>query len=293
LVPITQRKTTKLYNTHFGGYFFTQPSFEVFMLHIYDANNHIRRAFERGDTVTDMVNPNPAEVCIWVFDGVGAKKPRLALYPEYKAKRNVQSAIDSGFFDFLRAIETDLLKHCKNTFVMKQPCMEADDVIAALVEQYRASQQILIHSNDADFQALVDENVSVSDRSKKLSHVEPHDIRLYKTLVGDASDNLGGIEGFGDGKWQVLTEEDKAGWRNFLKEEIPEWMGDNLYPLNGLTKKPLEWMKVTENQQLLRTYWQIVGFLPVNMQELSDKYTSVGVYNPVKFQETLDKFMWS
>lgn len=70
-------------------------------------------------------------------------------------------------------------------------------------------------------------------------------------------------------------------------------MGDNLYPLNGLTKKPLEWMKVTDNQQLLRVYWQIVGFLPVNMQELSDKYTSVGVHNPAKFQETLDKFMWS
>jgi len=263
------------------------------MLHIYDANNHIRRAFERGDSVTDLINIAPTEVSIWVFDGVGAKKPRLALYPEYKAKRNVQAAVDSGFFDFLRAIETDLLKHCKSTFVMKFPCMEADDVIAALVEQYRASQQILIHSNDADFQALVDENVSVSDRSKKLAHVEPHDIRLYKTLVGDASDNIGGIEGFGDGKWQVLTETDKEAWRGFLKEEIPEWMGDNLYPLNGLTKKPLEWMKVTENQQLLRTYWQIVGFLPVNMQELSDKYTSVGVYNPAKFQETLDKFMWS
>jgi hypothetical protein len=275
-VPITA-KTTKLYNTHFGGYFFTQPSFEVFMLHIYDANNHIRRAFERGDSVTELINIAPTEVSIWVFDGIGAKKPRLALYPEYKAKRNVQAAVDSGFFDFLRAIETDLLKH----------------VIAALVEQYRASQQILIHSNDADFQALVDENVSVSDRSKKLAHVEPHDIRLYKTLVGDASDNIGGIEGFGDGKWQVLTEEDKEAWRCFLKEEIPEWMGDNLYPLNGLTKKPLEWMKVTENQQLLRVYWQIVGFLPVNMQELSDKYTSVGVYNPAKFQETLDKFMWS
>jgi len=173
------------------------------MLHIYDANNHIRRAFERGDSVTDLINLAPTEVSIWVFDGIGAKKPRLALYPEYKAKRNVQGAIDNGFFDFLRAIETDLLKHCKNTFVMKQPCMEADDVIAALVEQYRASQQILIHSNDADFQALVNENVSVSDRSKKLAHVEPHDIRLYKTLVGDASDNIGGIEGFGDGKWQV------------------------------------------------------------------------------------------
>jgi hypothetical protein len=291
-VPITA-KTTKLYNTHFGGYFFNHDFPEVFMLHIYDANNHIRRAFERGDTVTDMVNPEPTDVCIWVFDGVGAKKPRLALYPEYKAKRNVQAAIDSGFFDFLRAIETDLLPHCKHTIVMKQPCMEADDIIAALVEQYRASQQILIHSNDADFQALVDENVSVSDRSKKLAHVEPHDIRLYKTLVGDASDNIGGIEGFGDGKWQVLTETDKEAWRGFLKEEIPEWMGDNLYPLNGLTKKPREWMAVTENQQLLRVYWQIVGFLPVNMQELSDKYTSVGVYNPAKFQETLDKFMWN
>jgi hypothetical protein len=292
-VPITQRKTTKIYNTHFGGYFFTYPSFEVFMLHIYDANNHIRRAFERGDSVTDLINIAPTEVSIWVFDGVGAKKPRLALYPEYKAKRNVQAAVDSGFFDFLRAIETDLLPHCKHTFVMKQPCMEADDLIAALVEQYRASQQILIHSNDADFQALVDENVSVTDRSKKLAHVEPHDIRLYKTLVGDASDNIGGIEGFGDSKWLTLTETDKEAWQCFLKEEIPEWMGDNLYPLNGLTKKPREWMAITENQQLLRVYWKIVGFLPVNMQELSDKYTSVGVYNPAKFQETLDKFMWS
>ena len=54
--------------------------------------------------------------------------------------------------------------------------------------------------------------------------------------------NVNGVEfyyDFGDGKWQVLTETDKEAWRCFLKEERPEWMGDNLYPLNGLTKKQL------------------------------------------------------
>jgi len=265
------------------------------IVHIIDANNYIRRAFERGETITQMINQNPAELHIWVFDGIGAKKPRLKLYPEYKAKRNVQAAIDNGFYDFLRTVEREFLPYCGNTLVIKKDGLEADDIIAALTNTYKGTHPILIHSNDADFQALVCDTVKVTDRSKTLAHVEPKDIRLYKTLVGDSSDNIGGIEGFGKGKWDLLDEQDKAQWVQWFEgafEDTPDWMG-NMFPHKGLTKKPLEWMQVTQNQQLLQTYWKIVGFIPVNMAELGDKCTLVGTYNSFKLQETLNKYLWN
>ena len=263
-------------------------------VHIIDANNYVRRAFERGETITQMVAQNPAELYIWVFDGIGAKRPRTLLYPNYKAKRNVQAAIDNGFYNFLRTVEREFLPYCGNTLIIKKDGLEADDIIAALVNTYKSTHPILIHSNDADFQTLVSDTVKVTDKSKTLAHVEPKDVRLYKTLVGDSSDNIGGIEGFGKGKWVQLSEQDKENWETWLSggfDDTPDWMGD-MFPHAGLTKKPLGWMKVTENQQLLKVYWQIVGFLPVNMAELGDKCTLVGTYNSFKLQETLNKFMW-
>lgn len=262
------------------------------LIHLIDANNFIRRAFERGSQVTDFVNLNPSTLTIWVFDGKYAKKPRQAIYPAYKAKRDTQTPLDSGFFDFLRTIEQELLPHCGNTLIIRQDGMEADDLIAALANFYKTAHTFLIHSNDADFQALVCDSVQVTDKSKKLAHVEPEDIRLYKTLVGDPSDNIGGIQGFGAAKWSLLTEEDKDKWRSFLENEIPDWCGGTYYPVTGLTKQPLEWLKVTENQQLLRNYWQIVGFLPVNLVEVGAKCTVTGKLDPVKFQAVLDEFMW-
>jgi len=73
---------------------------------------------------------------------------------------------------------------------------EADDVIATLVRS-EPNEQFIIESTDVDFMQLP--NVRIA--REKPAPVEPQYMRLYKTLVGDPSDNIGGLKGFGKGAW--------------------------------------------------------------------------------------------
>ena len=254
-------------------------------IHLIDANNYFRRGFETGKPVSALVPLfNTPEPRFYTFDGKFAKRSRLALYPEYKAKRNVQAAVDSGFFDYLNTIYTDLLPYTSNAIIIKQDGFEADDIIAALVNHFApAKNPILIHSNDADFLALTNELVTVTDRTKKLSHVPAHEIRLYKSLVGDSSDNISGIPKLGNSYWDKLTSTDKQQWEAVLTEQTDE------FPLTAITEAKHKW--ITENMALLRTFYKIVGFVPVDLNTVMANAV-ISTYDPIKYHETMTKYMW-
>jgi len=93
--------------------------------------------------------------------------------------------------------------------------VEADDVIATLAEQAkRRGWRSTISTGDKDLTQLVDEHVTwvntMSNETldiegvKKKFGVPPNRIVDYLTLVGDAIDNIPGVEGVGPGfasKW--------------------------------------------------------------------------------------------
>ncbi len=97
--------------------------------------------------------------------------------------------------------------------------VEADDVIAFLSKELTSNKanKAYIVSADNDFLQLVEENISVyrpiekefftPKLVKEKYGVHPNNFILYKTLMGDASDKVGGVKGLGKTKFPKLFPE--------------------------------------------------------------------------------------
>jgi DNA polymerase I len=102
--------------------------------------------------------------------------------------------------------------------VVTVPGVEADDVIATLVEQARARDwEVVIYSADKDIMQMVGEGVSMIDALHQKTYtreevikkmgVPPEKIPDFLALVGDTSDNIPGIRGVGDKTAATLLEQ--------------------------------------------------------------------------------------
>ena len=154
--------------------------------------------------VTNMINNlndfSPKYVCA-VFDARG-KNFRHRIYKEYKSNRKSMptelSEQVEPIFDFLKYMGIKIIQH---------PDVEADDVIASLVNKHSTNIQTFISSGDKDLAQLVNKNVSLmnsldgkqldQDGVKKKFGVAPNQIKDYLTLVGDSSDNIPGVPKIG------------------------------------------------------------------------------------------------
>tara|TARA_B100000614_G_scaffold262819_1_gene298812 strand:- start:25 stop:2571 length:2547 start_codon:yes stop_codon:yes gene_type:complete len=143
---------------------------------------------------------SPKYVCA-VFDARG-KNFRHRIYKEYKSNRKSMptelSEQVEPIFDFLKYMGIKIIQH---------PDVEADDVIASLVNKHSTNIQTFISSGDKDLAQLVNKNVSLmnsldgkqldQDGVKKKFGVAPNQIKDYLTLVGDSSDNIPGVPKIG------------------------------------------------------------------------------------------------
>ncbi len=138
-----------------------------------------------------------------IFDG-GIPERRLELHAEYKAQRpgmpealKAQKPVAEEYLDAARLPWARLERE------------EADDVIASIVMKYRDDvDEILIATGDKDMYQLVSEAVKVIPVAGKeavldvegvraKTGVEPEMVPDWLALVGDASDNIPGVEGIG------------------------------------------------------------------------------------------------
>lgn len=246
------------------------------MIRLYDASNYVRMMFEAGQNVTlrslyNEVQYSP-DICIYIWDGPNSLAARRKLYPEYKAKRK---PAPENTYATMKLFNRLL---CMSKAIQIQvPGYEADDVIAKLARKYVTKHKVHIHSNDADMLQL--EGVTTD---RKNFRVPPQWVRLYKSLVGDPSDNIPGIKGFGKKSWELLSETEKHQWTAFCEGQAapPE-----------VTSKAVEnWITDPENQRAVRMYYEIIGFLPVP-DELVDRHTTVGNPNVVAVHEILTQFL--
>ncbi len=254
------------------------------MIRLYDARNYYRVLLERDitglapRTVLDQMN-HLEEPAIWVWDGATGNKLRREIYPEYKLKRTPPSKdIFAGFKQM-----QEILKHTA-VIQIEVPGYEADDVIAQIARHY-ADERIGIYSNDWDFAQL---QAQFSGRifigAKQKTSVPDKLVRHYKALVGDSSDNIPGVKGFGQKTWDSLGE-----------KAIENLMYDIIYDnpieeMPGLSKMSHAWLQVAENRKLVHKFWDIVGFLEVPW-ELITKHMTVGRPNYAKADAILKEFM--
>jgi DNA polymerase-1 len=162
-----------------------------------------------------------------IFDGVGSSINRKNLLPEYKSGRNINRVNKKSFTDLDQENEskTDQIIHlihylqCLPINLLSQDGVEADDIIAFLSKELtkNSKNKVYLVSADNDFVQLIDENISIyrsvekefitPEYVKEKYGVHPHNFLIYKTLMGDNSDKVGGVKGLGPGKFQKLFPE--------------------------------------------------------------------------------------
>ena len=147
--------------------------------------------------------------CCVVFD-YDTSTERIELCSEYKGNRVINwNELPQDEVPFN---EEDKIIKCLNYLnikVLHSKNMEADDLIASLTKLYEKNNEILISSFDSDFFQLINKNVSILRYRGKLTQIydeeyfinkfgfEPSKYVLYKSIVGDTSDNICGVLGIG------------------------------------------------------------------------------------------------
>lgn len=192
-----------------------------------------------------------------VFDGPGGNDRRKQKYAGYKGNR--KPARDDIYASIRLFRELLAFVPCVTICC---PGWEADDVIATLV---RSSTQpkVRIVTKDKDLSQLVVDRPGVSCTAGFPASIVPcEEVRLYKTLVGDPSDNIPGLLRFGEKAWLELNK--PALMRAFRTRTCPE---EGLDPkVLGLTSS-LYTRLMADWEQLL-VFWDIVGLLDVPVLEI-------------------------
>lgn len=231
------------------------------MLRIIDGNNVIKRYFHTMGTdalltlYLQSISEYPAITTImWCWDGKGSNDRRKALYPDYKGKRPPSS----DEFHQVRDLFKEMLTH-SSCLSIEIPGYEADDVIAKIALGTDAAVEIV--SSDVDFAALDKPNIILlTDYPSKI----PKDqIRLYKVLVGDTSDNIPGLKGFGSKAWENLSEHEMSLIKRFI-EQTDVLGGDEVADeLQRLGWKPAMVRNFREQAEQLQTFYQVINFFDV------------------------------
>lgn len=175
---------------------------------------------------------NPTRVII-VFDGPGGSNSKKNLYPQYKGNRDHNKITNYNVFNnnkeeeseamqnqiarlmqYLRVLPLDLL--CIDS-------VEADDIIGYLVSKYEKNietNQITVMSADQDFLQLASSKTQIYSPTKKKIYnqdlvlkeykVHSNNFIIMKTLLGDNSDNLPGVDKLGPKKLEKLFPELKT-----------------------------------------------------------------------------------
>jgi DNA polymerase-1 len=149
-----------------------------------------------------------------IFDGPENKKARTEIYGAYKGHRKEMPG------DLHPQLE-HALTFCALAGIphLAVPGVEADDTIGSIaVWAERQGARVVICSSDKDLCQLVSDRIHVLnphkdnlliDREKvvQLFGVAPEQIVDYLALMGDASDNIPGVEGFGPKTASSLLQE--------------------------------------------------------------------------------------
>lgn len=149
-----------------------------------------------------------------VFDGPNNKRARKEIYEHYKSHR---SSMPEDLVPQLKSA----LEFCKlaGIPILSEEGVEADDVIGVVTKWAEKNEsKVFICSGDKDLCQLVSDRVFMINTQKnnllidkkkveELHGVKPEQIVDYLAIMGDASDNIPGIPGFGPKTASSLLQE--------------------------------------------------------------------------------------
>lgn len=181
----------------------------------------------------------PTSVYI-ISDGKNSGYRRKLVDPNYKSSRKREWKPGSvKAYDFLNeneqidnfSMQVNRLNEYLSILPVKTlniPFVEADDLIAQIVNTMASGTTAIIYSTDSDFKQLVNENITCyNPMAKQLTSVESffekHGYRVdnyiyFKVVVGDNSDDLPGVNGIGEKTFIKLFPQVKTEHINNLDE---------------------------------------------------------------------------
>lgn len=246
------------------------------MIYIYDGNNVMLRDLDKvgGERIGlrrryEMCNDGNVHIYVW--DGRNHNERRRAVYPAYKANRTPMAEDRFAQIHVFR----EALQH---SLAYQVDCngWEADDVIGALVHRFASRKMpVTVFTNDLDYWQLMQySNVTIDGiRPEGAPNCEPHHIPLYKALVGDPSDNIKGVPGFGPKSWNALTPPDRKKLLRAIEEDCNELVHELPLPT-----RPRNLLLNPDNRKEARAALAVTRFLPVPEAEL-DAGMKQGVLN--------------
>jgi DNA polymerase-1 len=207
--------------------------------------NRISGAFNSMRMLSNLMKKFKPDSVVVAWD-LGKSKRRLQLYPEYKQQRDKnRNEEDKINIAKNKEILIELFKHLPVKQIQVQD-IEADDIIGWLATEKLKGEKIIV-SNDTDFIQLVGKKVKLylpkgkrlvapkGEKSKpyllgkksvdKFCGFPVKYYTLWKSLVGDKSDNIVGVHGIGPVKATGII-------------------------LNGLNEKKKK-LKISSEQQLI------------------------------------------
>jgi len=179
-------------------------------------------------------NLTPMDMVI-VQEGLSSKAPRLAISNEYKATRDDKAPEEYVQFQLLRDQITGVMRQL-GAIVMVQDNAEGDDVLGWLAENVESD--LMIVTNDSDMSVLNGTNSHGAHIAVRVNGVIGQNkygdfpfrfVTLYKATVGDSSDNISGIHGFGPKAWEQLWQRFGEKGCDYLVSLIVNNNRDGLY----------------------------------------------------------------
>ncbi len=160
-----------------------------------------------------MVNHSPTEVYVF-FDGAESTIRKKRVLPNYKKGRGTRKITNKFIFhstdeehEAKLAQLRRLIEYLKflpvKTIIMNG--IEADDAISYVAN--KLDKESIIISSDKDFLQIVSDKITVFRPIEKVYYtpkkikekygILPENFLIYKTLIGDKSDNVDGVRGVG------------------------------------------------------------------------------------------------
>ena len=244
-----------------------------------DDGEHVCGVYGTLNILQSQIKKHGPDVVSVVWEGKGSSERRRKTLKEYKEgrkfrglNRHCEYSQEDEKESFARQLH--LLKECLDELPVYQPAvqyLEADDQIAYSCRNFFKNDAKIIVSTDRDFFQLVDERTAIFRPVKTKEHpkgelididwmmekegVFPPNYALLKAVVGDKSDNIGGINGVGEKSlkrdFPLVYEKESADVPNLL-----EYAGQ---------QKNSKYEKYVDSAELLKRNYEIVQLLDIDV----------------------------
>ena len=184
-------------------------------------------------TVDSLKRSYKADKVIMACDS-GSSKYRKSLYPDYKQNRKdkyeQQTEEEAAAFErFFTEFNVTMENISKKYPLLRFDKCEADDIAAYITNKYGKKYRIWLISSDADWDLLINENVSrfsyVTRKEVTLDNWDTHydftpdEYISIKCLMGDSGDNVPGVDKVGTARAKELVS--KYGTAYDVAESLP------------------------------------------------------------------------